>query len=98
MAGNDQYGLFLGNQNENFTLNARFSTLNRDITPIQRAGRATDVDGRLEINPEQGVVIEVTVDLPSPSKVLSNSGLTSSLMTNLCLEASSGCLRPAWLI
>ncbi len=66
MAGNDQYGLFLGNQNENFTLNARFSTLNRDITPIQRAGRATDVDGRLEINPEQGVVIEVTVDLPSP--------------------------------
>ena len=66
MAGNDQYGLFLGNQNENFTLNARFSTLNRDITPMQRAGRATDVDGRLEINPEQGVVIEVTVDLPSP--------------------------------
>ena len=84
MAGNDQYGLFLGNQNENFTLNARFSTLNRDITPIQRAGRATDVDGRLEINPEQGVVIEVTVDLPSLSKVLSNSGLTSGVLTDLC--------------
>ena len=57
MAGNDQYGLFLGNQN-GFTLNARFSTLNRDITPIQRAGRATDVDGRLEVVLNK-VVIEV---------------------------------------
>lgn len=66
MAGKDQYGLFLGTQHESFTLNTRFSTLNRDITPIQRAGNETDVGGRLEINPEQGVVIEVTVDLPSP--------------------------------
>ena len=66
MAGNDQYGLFLGTEDEGFSLNARFSTLNRDITPIQRVGNETDVGGRLEINPEQGVVVEVTVDLPSP--------------------------------
>ena len=97
MAGNDQYGLFLGNQNENFAECPLFN-LNRDITPIQRAGRATDVDGRLEINPEQGVVIEVTVDLPSPFEGFVEQWADRSVLTDLCSEASSGCLHPPWRI
>ena len=66
VAGDDQYGLFLGNNDETFTLSTRFSTLNRNITPVQRAANGSDVDGRLEINPEQGILIELTVELPSP--------------------------------
>lgn len=66
LAGDDEYGLFFGGPDETFTLATRFTTLNEDITPIQRASNESDLDGRLGINPERGVVVELRVELPSP--------------------------------
>lgn len=66
LAGDDEYGLFFGGPDETFSLTTRFTTLNDDITPIQRASNESDLDGRLGINPEQGVVVELNVELPSP--------------------------------
>lgn len=66
LAGDDEYGLFIGGPDETFTLATRFTTLNEDITPVQRANNESDLDGRLGINPDQGVVVELRVELPSP--------------------------------
>lgn len=64
--GDDVYGLFLGQGNERFTEAARFSTLNADMTPIQRRNRDTDLDATLGISAERGVVVELNVETPTP--------------------------------
>jgi len=66
LAGDDEYGLFLGNGNEEFELAFSFKTLNEDITPIQRARNDVDLDANLGINAEQGVVVELNVEASSP--------------------------------
>ena len=66
LAGNDEYGLFLGQGNEEFELALSFRTLNEDITPIQRARNDVDLDANLGINAEQGVVVELNVETPTP--------------------------------
>lgn len=64
--GDDRYGVFLGQGDEEFAPAATLSTLNADLTPIQRRSFDTDLDGNLAINAEQGVVIELTVTTPTP--------------------------------
>ncbi len=66
LPGNDEYGLFLGKGGEEFELALRFRTLNEDITPVQRARNDVDLDANLGINAEQGVVVELNVEAPSP--------------------------------
>lgn len=64
--GDDVYGLFLGEGEEQFSKAAVFSTLNVDMTPIQRRNRDTDLDANLGISAERGVVVELNVQTPTP--------------------------------
>lgn len=61
----DGYGVFLGGPNETFTLSSRFDTLNADLATTARLPRDPEMDARLGINAEQGVVIDVSVSAPS---------------------------------
>ena len=61
----DSYGVFLGGPNETFTLSASFDTKNEELANSSRLAREPDMDARLGINAEQGVVIEVSVSAPS---------------------------------
>ncbi len=66
LPGDDIYGVFLGQGNETFEQAATFTTLNPGMTPIQRRNFDTDFDAELGINAEQGIVIQLTVDTPTP--------------------------------
>ena len=66
LAGNDRYGLYLGKGEEQFELALALTTLNEDITPIQRARNDVDLDANLGINAEQGVVVELNLEAPTP--------------------------------
>jgi len=66
LPGDDNYELFLGQGNEDFVAAGEFTTLNADLTPIQRRSLEADLDAELSINSERGIVIDVNVDVPSP--------------------------------
>ena len=66
LPGDDQYGIFLGTGNEVFRLAGTFSTLNPGMTPVQRQNFDADFDAVLGINAEQGIIIELTVETPTP--------------------------------
>jgi hypothetical protein len=61
----DSYGVFLGGPDETFTLSSRFNTINDDLATASRLPREPEMDARLGINAEQGVVIDVSVSAPS---------------------------------
>jgi hypothetical protein len=65
LPGADSYGVFLGGPDETFTLSTRFNTDNEELADAPRQKRDADMDAKLGINAEQGVVIEVTVSAPS---------------------------------
>lgn len=64
--GDDEYGLFLGAGDEQFQQQLVFSTVNAELTPIQRRSSNGDLDALLAINAEQGVQIELNVQTPTP--------------------------------
>jgi len=66
LAGDDRYGLFLGQGNEEFVLASEIRTLNDAITPLERARNNSDLDATLGINAERGVVIELNLEAPGP--------------------------------
>lgn len=66
LAGDDRYGLFLGQGNEEFMLAAEIRTLNESITPLERARNNSDLDANLGINAQRGVVIELNLEAPGP--------------------------------
>ena len=66
LPGESRYGLFFGRGEERFKPVLDFSTLNPAITPLQRRRGTADVDANLDINAEQGVVVEVKLTAPTP--------------------------------
>lgn len=66
MPGDDVYGVFLGQGEERYLQAASLSTLNEGMTPVQRRNLETDLDAELSINAEQGVVIDLRVQTPTP--------------------------------
>ncbi len=66
LPGDENYGIFLGHGDERFTQAMTFSTLNEDITPIQRSRSNAEVDANLGINAEQGVLVEINLKAPTP--------------------------------
>lgn len=64
--GDDEYGVFLGSGDEQFQRQQVFSTVNADLTPIQRRSRRGDLEGQLAINAESGVQIALRVETPTP--------------------------------
>ena len=65
LPGDGVYGLFKGRGNETFELVSTFSTDNETLAAASRAGGNSGVDARIEINAEQGVVIELNVESDS---------------------------------
>ncbi len=63
--GDDHYGILLGKGNEEFELLGRLSTLNPDMTAIQRQNFGADLDANLGISAERGVVVELNVETPT---------------------------------
>lgn len=64
--GDDRYGVFTGNGEEQFTLTSQFSTLNPELTAIQRRSLETDLEANLGISAERGIVVEIEVESPTP--------------------------------
>lgn len=64
--GDDNYGVFIGNGAEQFTLASQFSTLNPELTAIQRRSLETDLQANLGISAECGIVVEIEVESPTP--------------------------------
>ncbi len=66
LPGDEVYGVFLGRENEQFELLHRFSTVNDQLTRAQRSRAETDLDARLSINSEEGVVVELQAQTITP--------------------------------
>ena len=66
LPGMQEWGLFYGDDAEGFIEAARFTTLNQELTATQRRNRSTGLNARLAINSEEGVVIEMQAETPSP--------------------------------
>ncbi|MEQ8955780.1 MAG: hypothetical protein RL120_16735 [Gammaproteobacteria bacterium] len=66
LPGEKTYGVFRGLGDEQFQLLTTFSTINTDVPPAMRNNYETDLDARLSINSEEGVVIELSAETPSP--------------------------------
>ena len=65
LPGDNVYGFFKGTGAEKFELVSTFSTINQTI-PQARRRDDNRLDAKLSINPERGVVIEITAQAPSP--------------------------------
>ena len=65
LPGDNVYGFFKGTGAEKFELVSTFSTINQTI-PQARRRDEDRLDANLSINPERGVVIEITAQAPSP--------------------------------
>ncbi len=65
LPGTNSYGVFLGGANETFSLSSVFDTSNEALENTPRRPQDADMDARLGINAEQGVVVEVTLSKPS---------------------------------
>ena len=62
LPGDGVYGLFKGRGNEVFELASTLSVDNRSLSAAQRGRNKPDMDARIGINAEEGVVIELNVE------------------------------------
>ena len=65
LPGDTGFGVFLGGPDETFSLSSVFDTNTEELTSAPRRAQEADMDARLGINAEQGVVVEVSVSAPS---------------------------------
>lgn len=66
LPGDEVYGFFIGKEDEQFELISTFTTINQNSSVAQRNNTQSGLDARVGINPDQGVVVEVTTESPSP--------------------------------
>lgn len=83
LPGDNVYGFFKGTGAEQFELVSTFSTINQ---AIPQAGRRDNdgLDANISINPERGVVVEITAQAPSPfADYIEQWGETEAEVTSL---------------
>jgi len=83
LPGDNVYGFFKGTGNEQFELVSTFTTINQ---AIPHAGRRDDdrLDASISINPERGVVVEITAQAASPfADYIEQWGETEAEVTSL---------------
>lgn len=66
LPGDFEYGVFLGGPDESFSKTSQFDVINQDLPPSRRSPAQTDLEARLAINAEEGVVVELAVERLSP--------------------------------
>lgn len=66
LPGMDSYGIFYGKGEEQFELAATLSTINLSTAAMERSNPGTDFDARVGINPEDGVVLELSTNRRTP--------------------------------
>lgn len=64
--GQDHFGFFVGSGNEQFELRSVISTKNENLTTAQRNNQEADLNASIGINPDEGVVVELRAETPSP--------------------------------
>ncbi len=66
LPGQEEYLLLTGNEAGEFNALSRFSTINQNLTQLQRRNRDAEMDANLGINAEDGIVIRVNRQAPTP--------------------------------
>ncbi|MDG2421773.1 MAG: VCBS repeat-containing protein [Gammaproteobacteria bacterium] len=66
LPGKDNYGIFLGKGNEEFEILSTISTTNENLTAAERNNQEAALDARIGINPDDGVIVELKAERPSP--------------------------------
>ena len=68
LPGDDSYGIFLGNKDGNFNLNASITTFDQNLMLAERNNRQADFNASVGINPRDGIKVELAVERPTPFK------------------------------
>ncbi len=66
LPGDKQYGYFAGLGDERFELVSLFTTVNENLRAAQRGSQESELTAQLSINPDKGVVIQLSASAPSP--------------------------------
>ena len=66
LPGIDHYGIFQGKGNEQFELVSRVNTINTSTAAMERSNRGAGLDARVGINPEDGVILQVSSNRRTP--------------------------------
>lgn len=66
LPGQDHFGFFIGKGNEEFELLSTISTKNENLTAAQRNNQEADLDASIGINADEGVVVELRAETPTP--------------------------------
>lgn len=66
LPGKNEYGIFLGKGNEEFEFLSTINTTNESLTVAQRNNQEPGLEASIGINPDEGIVVELRADRPSP--------------------------------
>ena len=66
LPGEGGYGVFLGNRDGGFDLNATIATLDQNLLLAQRNNREADFEANIGINSRDGIKVELSVERPTP--------------------------------
>ena len=66
LPGDNGYGYFAGKAGEEFELISTFTTINENLTVAQRNAGETDLDARIAINSDEGIVLELSAERTTP--------------------------------
>ncbi len=66
LPGEERFGFFVGKGDEHFELTASIRTINENLTAAQRNNQESDLNASIGINPDEGVVVELRAETPTP--------------------------------
>ena len=66
LPGEGGYGVFLGNGDGKFDINATIATIDQNLLLAQRNNREADFEANIGINSKEGIKVELSIERPSP--------------------------------
>lgn len=66
LPGENRFGYFIGKGDEQFELLSSISTINENLTTTQRNNQEADLSASIGINPDQGVMVSLRAETPTP--------------------------------
>ena len=66
LPGEGGYGVFLGNEDGKFDINATIATIDQNLLLAQRNNREADFEANIGINSKEGIKVELSIERPSP--------------------------------
>ena len=68
LPGKDKFGIFLGKENEEFMLLSEIQTTTENRVVAERNNLESGLNANIGINPEDGIIVELKAERPSPFK------------------------------